>query len=166
MIPVPFQRTVYHIAGVEFIAGGYPGQVHVSTLKGYCNISKVLVQLDNPVKAFSRLRVLAVGGKQELNLSLEDDEARRLEHWLKGNQVTVEFECNVPAPTTCPQKWMNPVGPMTYTPAGVVPDEDEDEVPERMPAKGNYPVAECPECYGTGFHKGFGAPCSKGCKTP
>lgn len=23
---------------------------------------------------------------------------------------------------------------------------------------------ECPECYGTGFHKGFGAPCSKRCK--
>lgn len=23
---------------------------------------------------------------------------------------------------------------------------------------------ECPECYGTGFFKGFGGPCSKGCK--
>lgn len=154
MIPVPFQRTVYRIAGAEFIAGGYPGQV--VTLNGYFNISKVTVLIDNPVRGFSRLKVWAVGGKQELNLSLEDDEARRLEQWLKHNQVTVEFE----APTTCPTKWMNPMPP--YTPAGVVPDEDE--VPERMPAKGNYPVAECPECYGTGFLKGIGAPCSKGCK--
>lgn len=23
----------------------------------------------------------------------------------------------------------------------------------------------CAECYGTGYHKGFGAPCSKGCKS-
>ncbi len=23
--------------------------------------------------------------------------------------------------------------------------------------------SECPECYGSGFHKGFGAPCSRGC---
>lgn len=28
------------------------------------------------------------------------------------------------------------------------------------------PKAPCPVCYGTGFHKGFGAPCSKGCKAP
>lgn len=28
------------------------------------------------------------------------------------------------------------------------------------------PKASCPVCYGTGFHKGFGAPCSKGCKAP
>ena len=26
-------------------------------------------------------------------------------------------------------------------------------------------TATCAECYGTGYHKGFGAPCSKGCKS-
>lgn len=156
MIPVPFKQTVYRIAGVEFIAGSYPGQVHVSTLKGYFNISKVTVLIDNPVRGFSRLKVWAVGGKQDLHLSLEDDEARKLENWLKSNQVVVEFECLI----------QTPMGPATfaipkdrpYTPAGVV-DVDEDAVPEVYAKQ-----AECPECYGTGFHKGFGAPCSKGCK--
>lgn len=79
---------------------------------------------------------------------IEDARARDLEQWLKLVGVTVTRECKTY--TTCPRKFTNPIGQKSYTPAGVVDDED--------------PVAECPECYGTGFHKGFGAPCSKGCK--
>jgi hypothetical protein len=27
-------------------------------------------------------------------------------------------------------------------------------------------AADCPECWGTGFRAGWGAPCSRGCKVP
>lgn len=87
----------------------------------------------------------------------------QLEHWLKGWQ----FPCFYPAPVTpCPTKFTkftNPIGGKIYVPAGVV-DEDEDD--EKDAFKANYPCTfkECPECYGTGFTKGFGGPCSKGCK--
>jgi len=44
-------------------------------------------------------------------------------------------------------------------------------VPDEAPATAPAPVAAvatprtCPVCYGTGFHKGFGAPCSQGCSS-
>lgn len=78
---------------------------------------------------------------------IEDIRARDLESWLKQVGVKVASDCKTY--TACPRKFTNPICQTTYTPAGVVPDDE---------------VAECPECYGTGFHKGFGAPCSKGCK--
>jgi hypothetical protein len=41
------------------------------------------------------------------------------------------------------------------------------EIPPRGKTTGGIvEKATCPECYGTGYHKGFGAPCSKRCCAP
>jgi hypothetical protein len=38
-------------------------------------------------------------------------------------------------------------------------------MPDEAPVAATPAPTSCPVCYGTGFHKGFGAPCSQGCSS-
>ena len=54
-------------------------------------------------------------------------------------------------------RWVSPAPPVSaprVSEAGTHP----------APGTWSAPPADCPECYGTGYWRGFGGPCNKGCK--
>ena len=67
--------------------------------------------------------------------------------------------------------WLSENGVRSVTPTYVWADDGTYAYVEKFPDGLDRMVFDgvtsetCPECYGTGFHKGFGAPCARGCSS-
>lgn len=85
--------------------------------------------------------------------------------FINGNQCwNVDIDTRDPTPLI---NWVSRTGTIirdarsrNSVPATLAP-EFTDNFPVPMPK-----TVECPVCYGTGYYKGYGAPCSKGCPAP
>jgi hypothetical protein len=95
-----------------------------------------------PTSAFTFFVWFTDGNGLQMNLSVT--RASEFESWLKGHGMKISEDkvATPPPPTNLPSGPVVP--PLDLTIRAVFTDP-------------------CPICYGTGFYKGFGGPCSSGC---
>lgn len=144
--PMIFTQTYFNVGeGTDTEIIQFPDKTVQLTVKGgprYA-ISRAQIEPDGLALAHSRIVFEFSNDPRVLMLVLSDTKTQHLESWLKTVGIPVDHPTRV----------------------SFVIDELSDtgllkDIFEGTPQK----IETCPECYGTGFHKGFGAPCSKGCK--
>jgi hypothetical protein len=95
------------------------------------------------------------------------DRTREFEAWCLDHNVKVVGTSLAGAPQTVAQRNVQQAR-ARLAPRGLGPripfEIPELDTVDKIAACFGSPKPDCPECWGTGYFKGYGGPCSRGCK--